>query len=128
MAARAALRVGLVIGNILVTGHTVCAACADLRVVNLVASRALRVAFALGNVCHTVKPRQLSHFVTGAALGLRRYRAAMRLVTSGAVPMSFRALRELVIVAGSACDDPSGFVGRPLVACFAARMAQIPAS
>lgn len=128
MAARAAFRVGLMIGNILVTGHTVCAACAYPRVVNLVASRAFRMALALRDVCDSVKPRQLSHFVTGVALGLRRDRAAMRLVTSRAVPVSCRALRELLVVAGAACDDPSGFMGRPLVARFAAGMAQIPAS
>lgn len=128
MAARATLRVGLVIGNILVTGHTVCAACAYPRVVNLVASRALRVAFALGNVCHTVKPRQLSGVVTATALGLRRHRAAVRLVTSRAVAMPLRTPRELLFVTGPAGDQSSGLVGRPFVACFTTRMSQIPAS
>jgi len=123
MAARAAFRVGFVVGDVLVTGHAVCAIGAYLRFVNIVASRALRVAFALRNVCDSVKPRQLSHFVTGVAFGLRRYRAAMWLVTSRTFPVSFRTLRKLLVVAAPAGDDPSGFVGRPLVACLAARMA-----
>jgi len=69
-----------------------------------------------------VKPWQLSDFVAAAALGLRRHRAAMRLVTGRAVPMSFRDPGEFLFVTGPTGDDAGGLVGGPLVTCFAARM------
>ena len=128
MAARATLRVGLVIRDIFVAGHAGCAVSAHLGFMNVVACGAFRVAHTLQRVRDPVKTGQLSGFVTATALGLRRYRAAMWLVTSRTFPMSFRALRKLLVVAAPAGGDPSGFVSCSLVACLAARMAQISAS
>ena len=122
MAARAALGIGLVVGDVLVTGHAGCAIGVYLGFVNVVAGLAFGVAFALGLRWNAMKPRQLGDLVTAAALGLRRHGAAMRFVTSRALPMSFRTLGELLIVTGPAGDDPCGFVGCPLMTCFAARM------
>ena len=128
MAARATLRVGLVIRDIFVAGHAGGAVSAHLGFMNVVACGALRVAHTPRRVRDPVKTGQLRGFVTAAALGFRRHRAAMRLVTSRAVAMPLRTHRELLFVTGPAGDQSSGLVGRPFVACFTTRMSQIPAS
>jgi len=122
MAARATLRVGLVIRDIFMAGHAGCAVSAHFGFMNVVACGAFRVAHTLQRVRDPVKAGQLSGLVTATALGLRGHRAAMRLVTSRAVAMPLRTPRELLFVTGPAGDQSSGLVGRPFVACFAARM------
>ena len=122
MAAGAALGVGLVVGDVLVTGHAGCAIGVYLGFVNVVAGLAFGVAFALRLGRDAMKPRQLGDFVTATAPGLRRHRSAMRLVTSRALPMSFRTLGELVVVAGPTGDHAGGLVSCPLVTRVAARM------
>jgi len=128
VAAGAALCVRLVIRDILVAGHASCAIGAHLGFVNVVAGLAFCVAFALRDVAELVKTWQLAGFVTAGAAGLCRHRAAMRLVTGRALAMSRGTLRELVVVAGPTGGQPSGLVGRPFVARFAARMPKISAS
>ena len=128
MAARATLRVGLVIRDIFVAGHAGCAVSPHPGLVNVVACGAFPMAHALRRVGDPVKPWQLSDFVTAAALGLPRHRAPMRLVTRRAVAMPFGTPQELLVVTGPAGDQASGLVGRPFMACFAARMSQISAS
>jgi hypothetical protein len=71
VASRATLRIGFVIGDVLVTTHAGCAIGAYLGFVNAMAGLALRVAFALRDTRDAVKPWQLSSFVTAAARGLR---------------------------------------------------------
>lgn len=128
MAARATFRVGLVIGDILVTGHAGCAVGAHLDLVNVVAGCALGVAFPLRNIPQAVQTWQLGDFVTAGAAGLRRYRASMGLVASHALPMTCRAVGELFLVAAYAGDNSGRLMHRPLVAPFATGMAQIAAS
>ena len=128
MAAGAALCVWLVVGDVLVAGHASCAIGAHLGFVNVVAGLALRVAFAQRDIAELVKTGQLSSFVTARAAGLRRHRAAVRLVTSGALLMSLRASEQLLVVTGATGDHTRRLMGRPLMAGFAARMTQISAS
>lgn len=92
MAARAALCIGLVVGDVLVADHAGRAVGAHLSFVDTVARCAVGVAFAQRDIGETVKPWQLGDFVTVCAAGLRGDRAAVRLVTGQALPMSFRAL------------------------------------
>jgi hypothetical protein len=128
MAAGAALCVGFVVGNVFMTGHAGLAIRPYAGLMNVVAGLALRVAFAQRDIAELVKTGQLSSFVTARAAGLRRYRAAVRLVTSAALPMSLRASEQLLVVTGATGDHTRRLMGRPLMAGFAARMTQISAS
>ena len=128
VAARAALRVGFVIGDVVVTSHARGAVCPYLGLVNAVAGFALGMTFALRNIRDSMKARKLGGFVTTIARGLRRHRAAVRLVAGRALPMSFGTLGELFIVTASTGDDAGWLMSCPLVTCVAAGMTQVSPS
>ena len=122
MAARATLRVGLVIRDIFVAGHAGCAVGAYRGFVNAVACRAFAVALALRLRWNAMEPWQIGDRVTAGATRLRRHSAAMRLVTGHAFAMPLRALGELVLVTASTGGDARGFVDASFVAPLATSM------
>lgn len=128
MAARADFRVGLVIGDILMTVHAARAVGANLDLVNVVAGGALGMAFAQRDIGQLVQPRQQPDLVTTGAAGLWGYRSAMRFVTGHAFAMPCGTLGELFLVAACAGEHSRRLVHGPCMATTAARMAQIAAS
>lgn len=128
MATGAAFCVGFVVGDVVVTLHASGAVGSYLGVVNAVAGAAVGMTFASGHTCDAMKARQLIDLVTAIAGGLRRHETAMGLVTSHALSMSLRTLRELLLVAACTRDYTRGLVRGPLVTSFAARMPQIAPS
>ena len=125
MAARASLRVGFVVGDILVAVHAGCTVGPHLGLVNVVAGRAFGMPFAPRLVRNAMQPWQLVDLVTAAATGLGCHHAAVRLMTSHALPMPLRTPGELLVVTASTGDDASGLVSAPFVTGFAASMTQI---
>ena len=122
MAAGAALRVGFVIADVFVAGHTGCAVGAYRGFVNAVACRAFAVALALGLRGNAMEPWQLGDFVAAGATGLRRHGATMRFMAGHALAMPLRALGELVLVTASTGHDARGLVDASFVTAVTARM------
>ena len=122
MASRADLGIGLVIGDVLMAGHAVCTAGANLQFVNVVTSHALGVALTDRHVGQAVQPGELRNLVASCATGLSRDRAAMRLVARGALTVAGRASRELLLMTAAAAENCSGLVHGSLMAARAARM------
>lgn len=127
MAARAAFRTGLVVGDVLMAGHAACAVGTNLELVNVMARGALGMAFSYRDIGQSVQPRQRVDLMTAHAAGLGRYRSTVRFVTRHALPMPCGALGELFLVTACAGEHSRGLVHSPHVAATAARMAQIAA-
>jgi hypothetical protein len=128
VAAGADLGVGLVVGDVGVALHAVCAVGAHLRSMDVVAGGALEMALSSWVVWNPVKARELDDLVAARASRLCCHRPPMRLVTRRALAMSLGAFGHLIFMAASARDQSRELVGRSFVTRFAAGMPEISAS
>lgn len=128
MAARAAFRIRLVIGHILMAVHAACAVGANLDLVNVVAGGALGMAFSQRDIGQSVQPRQRLDLVTAGAAGLPGYRPAVRFVTGHAFAMPCGTIGQLFLVAACAGEHSRRLVHGPCMAATTTGVAQISAS
>lgn len=128
MAAGAEIRLGLVVGHVGMTLHARRAVRAYLCTVHIVARGALEVTLVLWVARNSMKPGELTAFVTTAARRLCGYRSAVRIVTGHALSVALWALSQLLLVAARTRRHAGELVRCSFVASATARMAEISAS